>query len=415
MIVLDGEAEDRAVAELMVRAGSAFEAADEAGLTSVLAGVLAAEVEVGAGTVVLGGAEPDRLAFRVLTPPDSLVPITRRLLGVLSGPALARDAVEMERTRVRAALQSRLLSPEAVAARSLTQRVFPAHPYGVLETPATIATLDREAMVSFHRAHVGPAGALLVVGGVGASEAIRTELQTLLTGWRDPAPPEAGAASGPSDPGDSSRSSPGVGVHIVDDENLTVHDSSVTNSPEEDPGSYPREGAPILLDWENARGFRFEADAGSSTGRRIQATFSDPIPPGYVLFYSRDGAPWTQVPYSLVNDHTVEVYIILSGGHMEMTFLLAPLLPLPDATAAGLMTAPRFSLTFYAYSGHTYRVERTPGLLVSDWSNTLFAPIPGGMATQELLTATGGVETIYLDAGPTSEGYYRPILELPGD
>jgi predicted Zn-dependent peptidase len=266
MIVLDGEAEDRAVAELMVRAGSAFEAADEAGLTSVLAGVLAAEVEVGAGTVVLGWAEPDRLAFRVLTPPDSLVPITRRLLGVLSEPALARDAVEMERTRVRAALQSRLLSPEAVAARSLTQRVFPAHPYGVLETPATIATLDREAMVSFHRAHVGPAGALLVVGGVGASEAARTELQALLTEWRDPAPPEAGAVSGPSDLGDSSRSSPGVGVHIVDvpgAARASIHVGQAL------PAIPPREWAALttgveLAALENARTFRrWESFQGS--------------------------------------------------------------------------------------------------------------------------------------------------------
>lgn len=266
MIVLDGEAEDRAVAELVVRAGSVFEAANEAGLTSVLAGVLAAEVEVGAGTVVLGWAEPDRLAFRVLTPPDSLVPITRRLLGVLSEPALARDAVDMERTRVRAALQSRLLSPEAVAARSLTQRVFPAHPYGVLETPATIATLDREAMASFHRAHVGPAGALLVVGGVGASEATRTELQALLTGWRDAAPPEAGAASGPSDLGDSSRSSPGVGVHIVDvpgAARASIHVGQAL------PAIPPREWAALttgveLAALENARTFRrWESFQGS--------------------------------------------------------------------------------------------------------------------------------------------------------
>ncbi len=282
LIVLDGEVEDQAVAELVLRAGSALEPASQAGLASVLAGVLAAEVEVGAGAVVLGWAEPDRIALRVLAPPDSIVPITERLLRVLSEPALAQDALEMERTRVRAALQSRLLSPEAVSARSLTQRVFPDHPYGVLETPATIANVDREAMVSFQRRYVAPAGALLVVGGVGGSEATRTELEAVLSRWRGRAPSpseghegaegaesgpgEAGMADGPTDSADSTLPSGGVPVHIVDvpgAARASIHVGQAL------PSIPPREWAALttgveLAALENARTFRrWESFQGS--------------------------------------------------------------------------------------------------------------------------------------------------------
>jgi predicted Zn-dependent peptidase len=279
LIVLDGEVEDQAVAELVLRAGSALEPASQAGLASVLAGVLAAEVDVGAGAVVLGWAEPDRIALRVLAPPDSIVPITERLLRVLSEPTLAQDAVEMERTRVRAALQSRLLSPEAVAARSLTQRVFPDHPYGVLETPATIANVDREAMVSFQRRHVGPTGALLVVGGVGGSEATRTELEAVLSRWRSRAPSpsegnegvesgpgEAVMADGPTDAGDATLPSGGVPVHIVDvpgAARASIHVGQAL------PSIPPREWAALttgveLAALENARTFRrWESFQGS--------------------------------------------------------------------------------------------------------------------------------------------------------
>ncbi len=229
LIVLDRGAEEMAVAELVVAAGTARESVEQAGLASVLAGVLAAEVEIRTGVAVLGWAEPDRLAFRILAPPDSLVSVTGRLVGVLADPEIPEETLALERARIRAALQSRLLSPEVVAARSLTHRVFPEHPYGNLETPATVASLERADLLDFHLRNVGPAGALLVVGGVDASTSVGEALRSVLAGWESRgagAPPSmAGAAvgSGQDRPlsvrGEVEAASAlgsGIPVHVVD-------------------------------------------------------------------------------------------------------------------------------------------------------------------------------------------------------
>lgn len=217
LIVLDGAAGSQAVAELVVAAGSAREAPEQAGLASVLAGVLAAEVEAGADVAVLGWAEPDRLAFRILAPPDSLAEVTRRLIGVLVDPEVPEEVLDLERSRIRSALQSRLLSPEVVAARSLTRRLFPGHPYGNLETPATVSRLERRDLMEFHRRNVGPAGALLVAAGVSPSSSVGEELRGALAGW------EATGGAAPAglepDSGELEDGRPptaGIPVHIVD-------------------------------------------------------------------------------------------------------------------------------------------------------------------------------------------------------
>ena len=128
-----------------------------------------------------------------------------RLLGeILSQPSFPEAEVERVRAETADALEARGDEPANVADDALSEGIFGVdHPYGRLPlgTVETVHELTRDELVSHHRLHYRPSGAVLVVAGDFEPATMRRVLETALSGWRGaaelptypPLPPEAAA------------------------------------------------------------------------------------------------------------------------------------------------------------------------------------------------------------------------------
>lgn len=191
------------------------------------------------------------------------------------------------------------------------------------------------------------------------------------------------------------------------DSGFTIDTSEVTDCPDCFPDLYPRGGAPGGVIWDNALGFHLEATATSSTTRIFQATFLDPIPEGLLLYRLPD---WEQIPYTLVNPHTIEVRQHTAWGDLEFTYLLAEVVPVPALSAATTADPARLALTFDTTKDFTYRVERTSAIAPAAWTEVMHATALGAPLDQESSSGTGEPATILVERPEAAASYYRLLV-----
>ncbi len=84
---------------------------------------------------------------------------------VLFNPTFPEDVVANERDLALQSLQSSLSEAGTLAGRAFSSLVFTDHPYGTLQTEATLNAIDRDAVVSYYERILDPDGALLVAVG----------------------------------------------------------------------------------------------------------------------------------------------------------------------------------------------------------------------------------------------------------
>lgn len=115
------------------------------------------------------------------------------LADVLTQP----DFPEAERKRkveeIQAALQNAETDPGSVAGRALAPLLYPGHPYArpVSGTLATVATLDREQVVRFHRERYRPDVTVIAVVGDVTTAEVRAAVIARLGAWSPPPTPPA--------------------------------------------------------------------------------------------------------------------------------------------------------------------------------------------------------------------------------
>jgi zinc protease len=161
---------------LAVPAGSFYEPDGKAGLASLVANVLtkgterrtadqlAAEIE-GAGGGIGAGADDDFLTLTVSGLSASAEQLFDILGDVVMHATFPASEVDLARTRALSALQLQLSQPAAIAGRIFGGQIYGSHPYGRVETTASLRGLTREDALAFSNARVRPDGALLVVAG----------------------------------------------------------------------------------------------------------------------------------------------------------------------------------------------------------------------------------------------------------
>ena len=127
------------------------------------------------------------------------------LADVLLHPTFPDAAIAREREVQLAGQKAEEEHPTGVARNLLRATLFPGHPYGLrhLGTPATLAGLDRAALLAYHRrALVGREGVVAVFGDVKA-EAVRVAVERLLgdlpAGDLPAAPPVPAPLTGSAD------------------------------------------------------------------------------------------------------------------------------------------------------------------------------------------------------------------------
>lgn len=199
-----------------------------------------------------------------------------------------------------------------------------------------------------------------------------------------------------------------LGVWVDNSQNFTLGDTSQTNSPLSEPDTYPTDGVPLLLEWDDAWGFHLTGTSTSSRARDIMVTFAETLPDDFTLFQLPS---WTPIAYDLVDAHTLQVSLWVPSGAVDLTFVLANALPSPGILAAGPFAGPRLSLTFDTIPEILYRVERTLGLLPLAWTNVPHARTVGDPATFESLDGTGSAETLYMDLPGSDAALFRLKLE----
>ncbi|MBS3934599.1 MAG: insulinase family protein [Sulfuritalea sp.] len=166
-------------------AGPATGEADKAGVASLTAALIEAgtprlnEEQISARLVDLGaklssGSDHDRasVTLRTLSTPEEKAGALALLRAVLSTPTFPEAVVNREKTRSIEALRDAETRPDSLVARRFAQAIYAGHPYGRLATPASVARISRDDLVTFHRTFYVAHGAVVsIIGDVSRAEA----------------------------------------------------------------------------------------------------------------------------------------------------------------------------------------------------------------------------------------------------
>ncbi|HYW13763.1 MAG TPA: insulinase family protein [Longimicrobium sp.] len=201
LLVVENHAHPVASVYLLVGAGSAAVPAERAGLAGEMAELLtkgtatrtgaqvSGAIEATGGSIGAGATEDYTQVYASVL--SEHVPLAMELLAdVALHPSFPQDEVASTVGRSQAQLQQWMADPSYVANRRFGERLYGTHPYGRFRTSESLAALDRQAFVDFHRAHFHPGNALLVVAGDVDAARVEAMARERFGGW---APREAAA------------------------------------------------------------------------------------------------------------------------------------------------------------------------------------------------------------------------------
>jgi zinc protease len=166
-------------------AGGARSPAEKAGVASLTAGLLEAgtpaldEEQLSARLVDLGarlssGSDHDKasVTLRTLSSAEEKNGALALLQAVLSAPTFPESALAREKARTIEALKEADTRPDAIAGKRFAAAIYPDHPYGRQATPESVAKIERDDLVQFHRTHYVAGNAVIsILGDVSRQEA----------------------------------------------------------------------------------------------------------------------------------------------------------------------------------------------------------------------------------------------------
>jgi zinc protease len=127
---------------------------------------LGAQLGNGAGT------ERATISLRSLSDRQMLAPAVALTATVMAAPDFPPAVVERERERSIAGLKDALTRPDTLASRAFFSGVYGQHPYGRQPTPESLATIQREDLVRFHKTHyVAKRAIVTLVGDLSRADA----------------------------------------------------------------------------------------------------------------------------------------------------------------------------------------------------------------------------------------------------
>jgi len=194
-------------------AGSAYDSREQAGLARLTLAMLKAgssrysETEASrriadAGAQLQEKFDLDRAGFalRSLSSEAERKAATQTLADMLQAPLFPAEAFEREKASAIANAREAETLPDQVAERRLYALMYPAHPYGLSETPETLASIRREDLERHYRDCYGSARAVVTIVGDldrDTARALAEELTSRLSKGADSAlPPVAKLPAG---------------------------------------------------------------------------------------------------------------------------------------------------------------------------------------------------------------------------
>lgn len=194
LIVVENHAHPVASVSLLVGSGASSVAPERAGLAGVVSEVLPKGTATRTGAQVSGsieatggvigaGSTVDYTSIYATVISEHLPLAMEIVSDVAMNASFPEDEVTAARDRALAQLQQWMADPTYVAERRFAERMYGTHPYGRYRTPETLAALDRQAMVDFHRAHFHPGNAVLVVAGDVDAARVEAMARERFGGW----------------------------------------------------------------------------------------------------------------------------------------------------------------------------------------------------------------------------------------
>jgi zinc protease len=195
LIVVENHAHPVVSVNLLVGSGSAAVPGERVGLAGLFAELLPKGTATRSGSELSGAIERTGGSIGAGSAEDYInvyasvlaehLPLAMELVAdVTLNPSFPEDEVAASRDRALSQLQQWMADPSYLAHRRFTERLYGRHPYGRYRTPETLASLDREAMVAFHRTHFTPGNAMLVVAGDVSAARVEEMARSRFGGWR---------------------------------------------------------------------------------------------------------------------------------------------------------------------------------------------------------------------------------------
>ena len=151
--------------------------------------------QVGARFATSSRRDAAAVTLRSLSDPRYLQAAVETVARLLREPSFTPDAIERVRQQMLTALQERAQSPGAIAQDTFFKTLYGDHPYATPPdgTPASLNSIDRAAIVDFHRRHYNAANAVVALVGdldrPAAEQLVNTLVGGLPPGEAVPPPP----------------------------------------------------------------------------------------------------------------------------------------------------------------------------------------------------------------------------------
>jgi zinc protease len=129
---------------------------------------------VDTGAIFSGQAENDRASFglRTLSSKTERDASLELMRAVLSEPTFPAHVLEREKTRSIAAIQEAATKPDSIASKRFAAAMYPGHPYGVTPSVESVASVQRDDLVAFHKSRYAAKGAIVsIIGDLSRAEA----------------------------------------------------------------------------------------------------------------------------------------------------------------------------------------------------------------------------------------------------
>ena len=166
-------------------AGGARSPVDKAGVASLTASLLEAgiadmdEEQISSRLVDLGArlsssSDHDRasVTLRTLSSPEEKTGALTLMRAVLSAPTFPESVLAREKVRSIEALKDAETRPDAIVGKRFLAAIYPDHPYGRSATPDSVARIERDDLVAFHKTYYTAARAIIsIIGDVSRTEA----------------------------------------------------------------------------------------------------------------------------------------------------------------------------------------------------------------------------------------------------
>ena len=226
VLVRENPAAGVVAVSLLVRAGSRFETADNAGITNFLHRVMVrgtmrrSALEIATTAEELGGSvdavgDVEYAEIRGTALARHWEPLLALVADVALHPTLPADAIQLERRLILSQIQSRLDAPFQHALDTLVADLYGDHPYSLAAVgrKTSVERLSREDLLAHYRTVFQPDRLVLAVSGRVPPAQVVAAARKIFGGMSS-AP---GAASDPRAPiGDAPPATPGGGRRVLD-------------------------------------------------------------------------------------------------------------------------------------------------------------------------------------------------------